>query len=130
MSLLDSLKTAAMGAVGQEGQMGAIFNQLLSNNSGLTGLMEKFNSAGLSETVQSWIATGENLPISADTIQKVLGSTQVQSIAAQFGVDPQQISNQLASGLPKIIDQLSPNGQIPSMDQLTSKLADLKGLFN
>jgi small-conductance mechanosensitive channel len=49
----------------------------------------------------------ENQSISADQIQKALGSEQVNALAAKIGVDPAQVSHALAEYLPKVVDKLS-----------------------
>jgi small-conductance mechanosensitive channel len=48
---------------------------------------------------------GENQSISADQIQKLLGSEQVNALAAKIGVDPAQLSHFLAEYLPKVVDK-------------------------
>jgi uncharacterized protein YidB (DUF937 family) len=55
---------------------------------------------------------GENQPISPDQIQKVLGSDQVNALAAKLGVDPVQASHFLAEYLPKVVDKLTPEGKV------------------
>jgi uncharacterized protein YidB (DUF937 family) len=64
--------------------------------------------------IQSWIGNGANLPISADQLTRVLGSPQVQQMAQQAGLNPQELSGALAQILPHIVDHLTPNGQIPA----------------
>ena len=60
---------------------------------------------------------GENQSISADQIQKVLGSDQINALAAKIGVDPAQASHFLAEYLPKIVDKLTPEGKVdPTAD--------------
>lgn len=105
MSLLNDLIHAASGGGGLDleklsGQLG---------NSGLEGLVAKFEKGGMGEIVQSWIGTGSNLPISAEQITAVLGSEQVKSLTHALGID----SMQLAEALPGLIDHLTPNGQLP-----------------
>lgn len=63
--------------------------------------------------MNSWISTGQNLPISAEQIQGVLGSDQVKQIAAQVGVSPDVASSKLAELLPTMIDKLTPDGKLP-----------------
>lgn len=134
MSLIDTLKSTVLGAAtdGAAGKMDMlqIANQLLTENGGFAGLVQKFNSAGLSSTIGSWIGTNANLPISAEQIQKVLGSDQIQKLASQFGMDTSAVTSKLASGLPEMVDKLTPGGEMPSMQDLASKLTSLKGLLN
>ncbi|MES2584228.1 MAG: YidB family protein [Pseudomonadota bacterium] len=56
---------------------------------------------------------GDNLPISADQIASAFGSGPLANIASQLGLDPAQVSGQLAQMLPGLIDQLTPHGTLP-----------------
>jgi uncharacterized protein YidB (DUF937 family) len=44
-----------------------------SRGSGLGGLVQALQKNGLGDVVSSWISTGQNLPISAEQIQRGLG---------------------------------------------------------
>ena len=78
---------------------------------------------------------GENETISANQIQNVLGSDQVNALAAKMGIDPAQASHFLAEYLPKIVDKLTPAGKVdPTADHqeglaalLPSLLQNLRG---
>ena len=39
-------------------------------------------------TVQSWVGTGANLPISADQVHTAFGADTMQALAAKFGLHP------------------------------------------
>jgi uncharacterized protein YidB (DUF937 family) len=68
---------------------------------------------------------GENQPISADQIQKVLGSDQVNALAAKIGVDTAQASHFLAEYLPKVVDKLTPEGSVDPAADHQQGLANL-----
>jgi uncharacterized protein YidB (DUF937 family) len=115
MSLLDSVLGGLSGR--QEGQpqaspMVAIIGALLTQSGGLQGLMNKFSQAGLGQVFSSWVSTGPNPPVSGNQIQQVLGSDQLQSLAAQLGIDPAKASEMLAQHLPGVVDRLTPAGAI------------------
>ncbi len=78
------------------------------------GLMQQFQQAGLGQQAGSWVSTGANLPISADQLSKVLGGSQLQQMASIAGMEPSQFGDQLSQLLPQLIDQLTPNGQMPT----------------
>jgi uncharacterized protein YidB (DUF937 family) len=135
MSLLDQALGALAG--GQSGDNSALLQtvmQLVNNpqNGGLEGLIQSFQQGGFGEIVNSWVSTGQNLPISAEQIQSVLGGSSLSGLAAQLGVSPEQASGSLADMLPQLIDQMTPNGRMPQGgDLLTQGLDMLKkgGLF-
>jgi uncharacterized protein YidB (DUF937 family) len=103
--------------------------QLLNGAGGLQGLLQKFEQAGLGHIVQSWIGTGQNLPISPQQLQQVLGSGQVQQIAGKLGLSPDVLAQQLSHVLPHVVDGLTPNGQMPAGDVLGGALGALKKLL-
>lgn len=136
MGLLDSVVGALSG--GQSGGDNPLLNivmQLVNNpqTGGLGGLLQSFQQGGLGDVVNSWVSTGQNLPISAEQIQSVLGGGQLQNIAAQLGVSPEQASGGLADLLPQVVDKLTPNGQLPEGGDLLAQGLDMLkkgGLFS
>ena len=135
MGLLDQMAGALAG--GQSGGNGALLETVLKlvndpRHGGLEGLVSAFQQGGLGEIVNSWVSTGQNLPISAEQIQSVLGGSSLSGLAAQLGVSPEQASGSLADMLPQLIDQMTPNDLVPQGgDLLTQGLDMLKkgGLF-
>ncbi len=134
MGLLDSVVGALAG--GQSGSGNALLDvamQLINQQpGGLGGLVQSFQQGGLGEVVNSWVSTGQNLPISSDQLQSVLGSGQLQDIAARLGMSGDQAAGGLAELLPQVVDKLTPNGQLPEGGDLLAQGMDLLkkgGLF-
>ena len=130
MGFLDGLLQQVTGELGgtspqQTGLATTLVNQLTSGG-GLAALVQQFNSGGLGQQMASWIGTGSNLPVSAQQIEQVLGSDRIRQLAAEHGIDTQQVSSQLAQILPVVVDKLTPNGQLP---QGASLVDGIKGLF-
>lgn len=95
---------------------------------GLPGLIQAFQNNGLGDIINSWVATGKNLPISGEQITSVLGSDLIGNVAKQLGVAPKEASVNLADVLPGLIDKLTPNGKVPEGNDLLSQgLSALKG---
>jgi uncharacterized protein YidB (DUF937 family) len=105
----------SMGGIGAQAQnpLLQIALQMLQQHGGLEGLLGKLQQAGYGEQVQSWIGTGQNLPIDAGALSQILGSGQLGRIAGQLGVSHEEAAGQLAQALPQVVDQMTPNGQIP-----------------
>ncbi|MCU0951028.1 MAG: YidB family protein [Burkholderiaceae bacterium] len=135
--MLDKLISGAMqGMMGGQAQganpLMQIVGSLLSNGGqygGLAGLVQQFQQAGLGQQVGSWVSTGQNMPISADQLTKVFGSSQLQQMAGSAGMDVSKFSDQLASLLPQMVDQLTPNGQMPT-GGVEDPMAMLSKFFN
>ncbi|MDE2081302.1 MAG: DUF937 domain-containing protein [Burkholderiales bacterium] len=96
---------------------------------GLTGLIARFQQGGLGDVVQSWVSTGQNLPVSPDQIRQVLGSDTVARLAQQLGLSHGDVAGQLSQALPHLVDQLTPDGQVPH-GGLGEIAGVLGGLFN
>ncbi len=121
MGLLDDLENKAISSVtggGSNPLATQVLQMIQQQPGGLSGLVQSFHDKGLGGLAASWVGTGQNLPISADQIQHVLGSTQVQALAAKAGISPEVASSQLAQLLPTLVDKLTPNGQMPQQGNL------------
>lgn len=135
MGLLDSL-VGALGqqlggnAAGGQNPLLQLAMNLVNQPGGLQGLIEQFSKAGLGQQAQSWVSTGQNLPISAEQLQQVLGGQggKLQELAAQFGVPQEKAAGGLAELLPSVIDHLTPNGAIQG-ETVEKGLAGLAGKF-
>ena len=128
MGLLDSILGAVSGKTDSSGGANpliGILGGLLTQSGGLEGLANKFSQGGQGGAFSSWVGMGENQPISADQIQKVLGSDQVNALAAKIGVDPAQTSHFLAEYLPKVVDKLTPEGKVEPTADHQQGLANL-----
>lgn len=129
MGLFDSVAGAVLGKLGgEQGGMAQIAMEMLNQNGGLSGVLEKFKAGGLAEQAASWVGKGENLPISADQISSILGSGAIAEMAAKFGITPEVLSSQIAQHLPSVVDKMTPNGEVPadSGNLLSSVLSMLK----
>jgi uncharacterized protein YidB (DUF937 family) len=117
MGLLDSLLGGGLkGALGQAeaAAMPALISAALAktNLGDLQGLVTQLQQGGLGTQVQSWLGSGQNLPITPDQLRTALGSDQVKQLAQHFGVDPEAALKLLAQHLPTAVDQASPSGTL------------------
>ena len=141
MGLLDSVMGAVGQATGQGGSggQGELLNMVVGMlgqggaggaGGGLGGLVQQFEQGGLGHLVQSWIGTGQNLPISADQLSSVLGSDTVHNMAAKLGMDHGDMLGQLTQLLPQVVDKITPNGQLPAAGSAGGGgLGDLAGML-
>lgn len=127
MGLFDSLLGPLLGGLNnnqQSGLMSAV-SGLVTGNGGIGGLLQKFSGHGLGDLVKGWVSTGPNPPATAQHIEQVFGADQLKQIASQTGLDPSQISAQIAQILPQVVDKLTPQGQPVEGAQLQGGLASL-----
>jgi uncharacterized protein YidB (DUF937 family) len=124
MGLLDSVlgALAGGGSQGGGGAQGALLNAvvgMLANQGGAGGsgglgdLIGKFQQGGLGNVIGSWVGTGQNLPISPDQLNNVLGSDMIGNLAKQLGLSHGDVAGQLSQMLPQVVDHLTPHGQVP-----------------
>ena len=136
MGLFDQVVGAlAGGEAGSQGGLLQAVMQLVNDPKigGLEGLINTFQQGGLGEIVNSWVSNGQNLPISAEQIQAMLGGSSLQDIAAKLGVSQEQASGSLAEMLPSLVDGMTPNGQLPEGGDLLAQGMDMLkkgGLFS
>lgn len=129
MGLLDSVIGAlgqAQGGAGQPDLMRLVAGLLADNapGGGLGGLLQRAQQGGLGDIVQSWIGSGQNLPVSAGQLQSMLGDDVLGPLAAQLGLAPSDAAGQLSQVLPQLVDQLTPQGRLPE-----AGLGDVGGLL-
>lgn len=92
---------------------------LLQSQGGIEGIIKRFQESGLEEILKSWISTDEkNQPISANQVVEVVGQENMSQAAQKVGVSELDASNVLAEYLPKMVDMLTPNGQLPDLNNL------------
>jgi uncharacterized protein YidB (DUF937 family) len=117
VGLFDNLMGGSLkGALGQveAAAMPALISAALAktNLGDLQGLVTQLQQGGLGTQVQSWLGSGQNLPITPDQLRAALGSDQVKQLAQHFGVDPEAALKLLAQHLPTAVDQASPGGTL------------------
>ena len=119
MGILDSLQNspALKGMLGQleSAVIPVVLSEVLGNGSqgGLSAIVAKLEQAGLGDQVKSWIGNGQNLPITAEQLQQVLGSDTVRQLAAKFNIPVDELAKLLAQQLPAAVDHASPDGKLP-----------------
>lgn len=120
---------------GGGGGMGDILGQVLGGGAGgggsggmggLGGLLEQMQRAGYGEQARSWVGTGQNMPVSPDVLGQIFGQGGIEEIARQAGVTPQEASAGLSELLPEVVDRVTPDGQVPDLDQLALSVENLR----
>ncbi|MDB5566733.1 MAG: hypothetical protein JWP84_3299 [Tardiphaga sp.] len=119
MGILDSLENspAFQGALGQLGAavLPVVLGEVMGKDGqgGLSAIVAKLEQGGLGAQVKSWIGNGQNIPITAEQLQQVLGNEQVKQLAARFNIPIDQLGKVLAQQLPLAVDHASPDGKLP-----------------
>jgi uncharacterized protein YidB (DUF937 family) len=89
---------------------------------GLGDLLKQLQQAGHSETANSWIGPGANKTITSDDLGKVLGSDQIKTLMEHSGLSRDDLLSGLSQYLPAAVDHLTPNGRVPTEQELSRSL--------
>ena len=141
-SPLDELLGGLLGGSGAQGALGSLLggsrgggsplNALLPvvtgmlAGGGLSKLVSGMQSAGLEDKAKSWIAKGENKPISADEVKQVVPAEKIAEVAQKAGVSHDDAAGLIAQALPAVVSHVTPDGHVPAdgaLDQALGKLA-------
>lgn len=143
MGLLDGLLGDLMGSYpggnqgrspfgsGSQTQGGNLLLQIalmmLQQNGGLEGVLGKFRQGGLAQQADSWVGTGQNMEVSGDQLQQVFGPSTMGDLASKLGMPAGQAGSVMAQILPELINQLTPQGQVPenSNQNISDELSQL-----
>ena len=85
---------------------------------GLGGLLEKLQQGNLGDVAKSWAGNGQNQPISPGSLGSALGPSIVKILAEKTGLSEQEVTAQLSQVLPGFVDKLTPQGRLPTHDEL------------
>ena len=89
---------------------------------GLGDLLKQFQQSGQGEAANSWVSPGPNKQISSGDLASALGADQIDSLMTQSGLSRQELLNGLSQHLPGVIDQLTPDGRLPTASELAGRL--------
>jgi outer membrane protein OmpA-like peptidoglycan-associated protein/uncharacterized protein YidB (DUF937 family) len=92
----------------------ALLGFIQEQNGGLSGFLDRFRRAGLSDTVSSWLSGAPATAISPESVQSALGSQAVNTIASRTGLSLSTATSALGFMVPKLVQSLAPGGAIPT----------------
>ena len=81
---------------------------------GLNDLLKQFQEKGHTETANSWVSAGPNKQISPGDLASALGADQISTLTSQTGLSRDELLAGLARQLPDVINQLTPDGRLPT----------------
>ena len=117
------------GGAGQEPAAAvAGVQQLINQQGGVNGLLDKLRAGGLGDAVDSWVSVGPNEPVEPDRLASALGPDTVQSLSSSVGLPIQSLLPLLAAFLPQLINHLTPGGSAPKAGEAADQ-PDLGGLL-
>ena len=91
---------------------------------GLGDVISAFNRG---EGMSSWVSGGPNKPVSPGDLASALGPDVLRDFAQRAGIGHGDASSVLASVLPELVNQMTPQAQVPQGDSLDGMLGSLLG---
>src|SRR5579871_5683016 len=89
---------------------------------GLGDLLKQFQQNGHGDTANSWVSPGPNKQISPGDLANALGSDQISHLMSQSGLSRDELLNGLSQQLPEVVHHLTPDGRLPTGDELAGRL--------
>lgn len=89
---------------------------------GLNDLLKQFQQSGHGDVAKSWVDNGPNKAIASDDLAKALGGDQINTLMAHTGLSRQDLLAGLSQYLPEAVNQLTPDGRLPTEQELSRSL--------
>jgi uncharacterized protein YidB (DUF937 family) len=89
---------------------------------GLNDLLKQLQQSGQGDVAKTWVGTGPNKAISSDDLAKALGGDQISTLMAHTGLSRQDLLAGLSQYLPEAVNQLTPDGRLPTEQELSRSL--------
>ena len=113
---LGDLLKGGLGGLLAGGAAGSILS------GGLGDLLKQFQQNGHSETANSWVSPGPNKQISPNDLAGALGADQINALTSQTGLSREELLSGLSQHLPEVINHLTPDGRLPTENEIASRL--------
>jgi uncharacterized protein YidB (DUF937 family) len=112
-------------AQGGQGGLGGLLGGLLAGGAagsvfgnGLDNLLKDLQSQGYGKTAQSWVGTGPNEAIPPGDLESALGADTLDALSTQTGMSRSELLQGLSQQLPEMVDQLTPDGRLPTEQEM------------
>ena len=122
MGLIDGALGMLLGRGGGPAKkvLGAVIGMVGAG--GINKVLSAFKDKGMGDQADSWVSTGDNQAVTADQVRQALSEEQLQAVAAEAGIGVDEAAEYVATALPEVVNQVTPEGSVPSDDQLQAQL--------
>jgi uncharacterized protein YidB (DUF937 family) len=116
------------GATNVGALVGALAPMIIGmlRSGGLQKLIQGLQQKGLGAQADSWVSTGGNEKVSGSEMRVGLGDDEVRQFAQEAGISEDEAADVLATVVPQVVNGLTPDGHVPSDDELEALLRQLQ----
>jgi uncharacterized protein YidB (DUF937 family) len=101
---------------------GTVNAGLPGSGGGLSDLLNQLQNKGHGETANSWVSPGPNKQIAPRDLADALGADQINALTAQTGLSRDELLAGLSQHLPEVVHHLTPDGRLPTENELSRLL--------
>jgi uncharacterized protein YidB (DUF937 family) len=87
-------------------------------NGGLKKILARLQAQGKGTQANSWVGRGDNEPLGAAEVRQAIDDDELERIAQQLGMSKDEAAEAVAQVLPDVVDQATPEGELPDDDEL------------
>jgi uncharacterized protein YidB (DUF937 family) len=119
------MPSSSAGGGGLGGALGGLLGGAAAGtvlSGGLSDLLKQLQESGHGEKANSWVGNGANQQIAPGDLANALGADQIDQLSSQSGLSRDELLNGLSQYLPQVVDHLTPNGRVPTGDELSGRL--------
>lgn len=103
----------------------------IQKNGGLSGVLNKFNGAGLDNKAQSWVALDQdNDGLDAGDVMRLFDNDDINNVCQQTGASQGEVCQGIAELLPQVMNDLTPNGSVGADETVANnEISELLAAF-
>ena len=102
---------AGLGSAAVAGGLGGLLA------GGLGSLLQGMHQRGLGDVAESWVGHGQNRAVDPRQLADAIGPETLGEISRETGLSEEEFLPQLSQMLPSVVDQLTPDGRLPTDDE-------------
>ena len=84
---------------------------------GLSELLGRFTNPVQAARAKTWVDTGPNGALGTEDLDDVLDDETIADLIEKTGLSREELVTRLSAILPEAVDQLTPNGRLPTADE-------------
>lgn len=102
----------------------------VQKNGGLSGVLAKFQDKGLGGQARSWVSdNASNAKLTPESVMGLFSQDEISSVCQTTGASQNEVCQGIADLLPKVVDSLTPTGNLASEKTANQEISELLSGF-